>query len=176
MGVVDRMRSLDTPTLHTNPTTSPPYKHPNSAVGSGVFLLAAGLSFQQRWPASVLMASLCLFMGFFSLGMGAITFVVASELFPLPVRGKAMALTVFVNRLLRCVSILRAGWLGRASPSQAKASHPPTSPPKKQRRGGAELPEHGAGADVRQHLLPLRALLLRLHRLLRPPPSRDQGP
>lgn len=99
-------------------------------MGSGVFLLAAGLSFQQRWPASVLMASMCLFMGFFSLGMGAITFVVASELFPLPVRGKAMALTVFVNRLLRCVSILRAGWLGRASPSQAKASHPPIHPPK----------------------------------------------
>jgi hypothetical protein len=81
-----------------------PTKPTISAVGSGVFLVAAGLSFQQRWPPTVLMASLCLFMGFFSTGMGAITFVVASELFPLPVRGKAMALTVFVNRLLRFVS------------------------------------------------------------------------
>merc|ERR1712137_1032173 len=35
----------------------------------------------------------------FSLGLGAITFVVASELVPLPVRGKTVALTTFTNRI-----------------------------------------------------------------------------
>lgn len=81
----------------------PPPTQQHSAIGSGVFLVAAGFCFQLHWPPAMLIASLCLFMGFFSVGMGAITFVVASELFPLPVRGKAMALTVFVNRLLRYV-------------------------------------------------------------------------
>lgn len=99
MTVHARPPLLFTNQIKPNQTNAPCHYH--SAVGSGVFLVAAGLSFQQRWPPTMLMASLCLFMGFFSLGMGAITFVVASELFPLPVRGKAMALTVFVNRLLR---------------------------------------------------------------------------
>lgn len=72
----------------------------SSALGSGFFLVLAGASFQYSLPPSLLMTSLCLFMAFFSVGMGAITFVVASEIFPLPVRGKAMALAVFVNRLL----------------------------------------------------------------------------
>jgi len=84
----------------------------------------------------MLLMFLVLFMFFFSVGLGAITFVVASEIFPLAVRvspccipfamdahvdvetiyatvltcyfspaathqGKAMALTVFLNRLLR---------------------------------------------------------------------------
>lgn len=82
---------------HFSPTTHTPY----SALGSGVFLILAGACFHFDLDPFVLIISLCLFMGFFSVGMGAITFVVASELFPLPVRGKAMALTVFVNRLLR---------------------------------------------------------------------------
>ena len=73
----------------------------HSALGSGIFLILAGTVFQYGYDPLFLIMSLCLFMGFFSVGMGAITFVVASELFPLPVRGKAMALTVFVNRLLR---------------------------------------------------------------------------
>ncbi|KAM3576673.1 hypothetical protein VYU27_001476 [Nannochloropsis oceanica] len=77
-----------------------------SALGSGCFLVVAGACFQFRLPPFLLASSLCLFMGFFSVGMGAITFVVASEIFPLPVRGKAMALAVFINRLLSGVVAL----------------------------------------------------------------------
>ncbi len=77
-----------------------------SAMGSGLFLVLAGLCFQLSLPPLLLVASMCLFMGFFSVGMGAITFVVASEIFPLPVRGKAMALAVFTNRLLSGVVAL----------------------------------------------------------------------
>jgi len=90
--------------------------------------VAAGFSFQRQWPPAVLVACLCLFMGFFSLGMGAITFVVASEIFPLPVRGKAMALTVFVNRLLRCV--MCAGRPATYFPfSSVHMLHAPTNQP-----------------------------------------------
>lgn len=77
-----------------------------SALGSGCFLVLAGACFQFRLHPFLLASSLCLFMGFFSVGMGAITFVVASEIFPLPVRGKAMALAVFINRLLSGVVAL----------------------------------------------------------------------
>lgn len=70
-----------------------------SALGSTVFLALCGLCFRYMWDPAVLVVGLCLFMGFFSVGLGAITFVVASEIFPLAVRGKAMALTVFINRL-----------------------------------------------------------------------------
>jgi len=77
-----------------------------SALGSGCFLVLAGACFQLQLAPFLLVSSLCLFMGFFSVGMGAITFVVASEIFPLPVRGKAMALAVFINRLLSGVVAL----------------------------------------------------------------------
>jgi hypothetical protein len=57
-----------------------------SAAGCTVFLGLVGLIFQLQGPASLLIVCLCLFMGFFSVGLGAITFVVASEIFPLAVR------------------------------------------------------------------------------------------
>jgi MFS family permease len=62
-----------------------PFQH-TSSVGGGVSLLLVGVCFSRAWPAWVLVVLLCVFMGFFSLGMGAITFVVASEVFPLSVR------------------------------------------------------------------------------------------
>ncbi|CAM9777777.1 unnamed protein product [Chrysoparadoxa australica] len=48
----------------------------------------------------VTLLGLCSFMFVFSLGMGPLTFVAASEVLPLQCRGKGVSLTVFANRLL----------------------------------------------------------------------------
>ncbi len=42
---------------------------------------------------------LCLFLTAFSIGLGPATFVVASEIVPLPARSKTMGVVICVNRL-----------------------------------------------------------------------------
>ena len=43
--------------------------------------------------------SICLFVAFFSLGIGPINWVLTSEVFPLIIRGRAMSVATLVNRL-----------------------------------------------------------------------------
>ena len=55
---------------------------------------AAGTS-----TAGITLAALCLFMASFSLGVGPVTWVVTSEIFPLAVRSKGVAFSMALNRL-----------------------------------------------------------------------------
>ena len=49
--------------------------------------------------AGVTLFALCAFMASFSLGMGPVTWVIASEIFPLSVRSKGTAFSMAINRL-----------------------------------------------------------------------------
>eukprot|EP00903_Cladosiphon_okamuranus_P016207 g14955.t1 len=71
-----------------------------SSISSTVTLLLISLSFVLEWSAVPTLVVLCAFMFCFSIGLGPLTFVVAAEVFPMQVRGKAVSLVVFVNRLL----------------------------------------------------------------------------
>lgn len=66
--------------------------------------------------AGVTLTALCLFMASFSLGMGPVTWVVASEIFPLRVRARGTAFSMAVNRLtsgtVAMTFLSLAGWLG----------------------------------------------------------------
>eukprot|EP00903_Cladosiphon_okamuranus_P008516 g8180.t1 len=64
-----------------------------------LFLVFLGISFSASGPAWMTLSGLCLFMWSFSLGMGALTFLVAAEIFPLRYRGRGVSLAVCVNRL-----------------------------------------------------------------------------
>eukprot|EP00752_Nemacystus_decipiens_P008062 g7206.t1 len=63
------------------------------------FLVFLAISFSASAPAWMTLTGLCLFMWSFSLGMGALTFLVAAEIFPLRYRGRGVSLAVCVNRL-----------------------------------------------------------------------------
>ncbi|CAM9622014.1 unnamed protein product, partial [Phaeothamnion confervicola] len=71
-----------------------------SSASSTVALVFVGIAFSLGWGGNATLAWLCVFMFCFSIGLGPVTFVVASEIFPLRVRGKAMSIVIFVNRLL----------------------------------------------------------------------------
>ncbi|CAN0082477.1 unnamed protein product, partial [Hapterophycus canaliculatus] len=71
-----------------------------SSITSTLALLMIALSFYLEWSAVPTLVVLCAFMFCFSIGLGPLTFVVAAEVFPMQVRGKAVSLVVFVNRLL----------------------------------------------------------------------------
>mmetsp|Transcript_7407 Transcript_7407/g.11063 ORF Transcript_7407/g.11063 Transcript_7407/m.11063 type:complete len:576 (-) Transcript_7407:92-1819(-) len=71
-----------------------------SAITSSFCLFGMALAFFTDAGGSVALSMLCAFMFCFSLGMGPVTFVVASEIFPLAIRGKAMSLVVFLNRAM----------------------------------------------------------------------------
>ena len=45
-------------------------------------------------------AGICLFMAGFSTGFGPLTWVIASEIFPLRVRGLAVGIATFINRIV----------------------------------------------------------------------------
>ena len=49
--------------------------------------------------AGITLAALCLFMMSFSLGVGPVTWVVTSEIFPLRVRSKGVAFSMAANRI-----------------------------------------------------------------------------
>ncbi|CAM9351366.1 unnamed protein product, partial [Chrysoparadoxa australica] len=71
-----------------------------SSISMTVCLLAVAISFSLELSGYTTLVWLSLFMLCFSLGLGPITFVVAAEIFPLAVRGKAMAMCIFVNRFM----------------------------------------------------------------------------
>ncbi|GBG60523.1 hypothetical protein CBR_g5698 [Chara braunii] len=53
-----------------------------------------------RFAAAVAVAGICAFVSFFSIGLGPITWVLTSEVFPLRLRAQAMVLGVIVNRIV----------------------------------------------------------------------------
>ncbi|CAM9689067.1 unnamed protein product [Scytosiphon promiscuus] len=69
-------------------------------------LLMVGSAFLLNWTSMLTLFWLCMFMFTFSLGLGPVTFVVASEIFPVAVRGKAMSVVIFVNRMMSGVIAL----------------------------------------------------------------------
>eukprot|EP00611_Tribonema_gayanum_P004868 TRINITY_DN140_c0_g1_i7.p1 TRINITY_DN140_c0_g1~~TRINITY_DN140_c0_g1_i7.p1 ORF type:complete len:522 (-),score=160.57 TRINITY_DN140_c0_g1_i7:1182-2747(-) len=71
-----------------------------SSITSTLCLMAIALAFHLQWGGGAVLFLLSSFMLCFSLGLGPVTFVVASEIFPLAVRGKAMSLVVFINRAM----------------------------------------------------------------------------
>jgi sugar porter (SP) family MFS transporter len=71
-----------------------------SSVLCTLFLSAIGLSLYMEWSGLPMLVFLCLFMLSFSVGIGPLTFVVASEVLPMHMRGKAVSAVVFVNRSL----------------------------------------------------------------------------
>jgi len=70
-----------------------------SNLALSIFVLCIALRFPLGWPLAASATSLCFAMLFFSLGPGALTFVVVSEMLPLYMRAKVVAMSVFFNRL-----------------------------------------------------------------------------
>ncbi|CAM9373855.1 unnamed protein product [Ascophyllum nodosum] len=69
-------------------------------------LVMVGNSFFLDWSTRVVLFWLCMFMFCFSLGLGPVTFVVASEILPVTVRSKAMSVVICINRLMSGVIAL----------------------------------------------------------------------
>ena len=85
-----------------------------SVGGMGGALLGLSLSFFFRtaWGAISMIWS---YMAFFSLGIGPVTWLLASEVFPLSLRGKAMALATTNNRLVSTlIAISFPNWVKAA--------------------------------------------------------------
>jgi MFS family permease len=78
--------------------------------------------------AGITLAALCLFMMSFSLGVGPVTWVVTSEIFPLHVRSKGVAFSMALNRLtsgsvaMTFLSLVAAVGVGGAFAMFASAS------------------------------------------------------
>lgn len=70
-----------------------------SGAGMALSLFLIAVSFEAGDILGVTLTGICLFMATFSLGFGPLTWVVASEVFPLHVRGAAMGVSTFVNRI-----------------------------------------------------------------------------
>jgi SP family galactose:H+ symporter-like MFS transporter len=62
-----------------------------------LLILATAFLFQTELIDMIAVISLMAYVGFFSLGLGAVTWIILSEIFPLNVRGKAMTVAIFVN-------------------------------------------------------------------------------
>lgn len=71
-----------------------------SSVLCTISLAIVATALTYNWNAALTLAGICNFMLCFSLGLGPLTFVVAAEIFPVQVRGKAVSCVVFVNRAL----------------------------------------------------------------------------
>jgi len=67
--------------------------------GIAVSQLLIGLSFSAGKVVWLALLGQCLFMAFFSLGAGPCSFMVASEVFPLQVRGLALGVATLINRV-----------------------------------------------------------------------------
>lgn len=69
--------------------------------GMTVSLSVIAVAFWTNWPAIQLLASLSLmsYVVFFAIGLGPITWVILSEIYPLSLRGKAMSIATFANWL-----------------------------------------------------------------------------
>ena len=71
-----------------------------STAGITLALLGAATAFLTAAPSSVLVVCLCLFMAFFSCGLGPGSGLIASEVFPYEVRATCMSLAHFSNRVV----------------------------------------------------------------------------
>mmetsp|Transcript_22750 Transcript_22750/g.31713 ORF Transcript_22750/g.31713 Transcript_22750/m.31713 type:complete len:542 (+) Transcript_22750:174-1799(+) len=67
-------------------------------VTGGLVLLSVTFAHTPPDPELIL-AGLCLFVAAFAVGEGPVTWVIASEVFPLSIRSKAMSLSMAVNRM-----------------------------------------------------------------------------
>eukprot|EP00730_Choanoeca_flexa_P006035 TRINITY_DN12069_c1_g8_i1.p1 TRINITY_DN12069_c1_g8~~TRINITY_DN12069_c1_g8_i1.p1 ORF type:complete len:530 (+),score=114.75 TRINITY_DN12069_c1_g8_i1:172-1761(+) len=70
-----------------------------SGIGMALSSIIVASSFEAGDIVGVTIFGVCLFMATFSLGWGPMTWVVVSEVFPLQVRGPALGLATFLNRL-----------------------------------------------------------------------------
>eukprot|EP00039_Didymoeca_costata_P012827 m.186701 g.186701 ORF g.186701 m.186701 type:complete len:504 (-) comp15594_c0_seq4:1589-3100(-) len=70
-----------------------------SAMGMCLAQALLGVNFAMGSTAGLAITSQCLFMAFFSIGYGPICWILASEIFPLNVRGQAMGFATFTNRI-----------------------------------------------------------------------------
>eukprot|EP00928_Gymnodinium_smaydae_P050371 TRINITY_DN33931_c0_g1_i1.p1 TRINITY_DN33931_c0_g1~~TRINITY_DN33931_c0_g1_i1.p1 ORF type:complete len:477 (+),score=47.72 TRINITY_DN33931_c0_g1_i1:61-1491(+) len=70
-----------------------------SMAGTGLSMLLLSVSFGLGL-ATLAAVAVMLYVGFFSLGIGPICWLFASEVFPLRIRGKAMSVAATVNRLV----------------------------------------------------------------------------
>lgn len=84
-----------------------------SVAGMGKSLLAIGLALWFDYQWGVVMA-IWGYMSYFSLGIGPVCWLLASEVFPLSIRAKAMALATCANRLTSAI-------IASTFPSWAKA-------------------------------------------------------
>lgn len=73
--------------------------------GMSLMLLILSISnfLQLALLPAISIVSLVLYVGFFALSLGSIAFLIISEIFPLAIRGKIMALCVFVNFLTNTI-------------------------------------------------------------------------
>ena len=71
-----------------------------SCAATTVALLALATCFATAAPPTAIGASLCAFMAAFAVGEGPVTWVVISEVFPLRLRGRGVALAMCLNRLV----------------------------------------------------------------------------
>ena len=62
-----------------------------------LLILSTAFLFQTELIDLIAVISLMAYVGSFSLGLGAVTWLILSEIFPLKVRGKAMTVALFVN-------------------------------------------------------------------------------
>ncbi|NBO23804.1 MAG: MFS transporter [Chlamydiae bacterium] len=73
----------------------------------GMALMLLGLSivnfFNPSYKSILTMIALLIYVGSFALSLGSIIFLMISEIFPLAVRGKVMALCIFVNFLFNYI-------------------------------------------------------------------------
>lgn len=61
-------------------------------------------SFSHAWKLS--MIGICGYMAFFSVGFGPVTWVMCSEIFPSRIRGRALSVAIFLNRLISGICAL----------------------------------------------------------------------
>ena len=71
-----------------------------STVGIAITLLGTSATFAAHSPPALSVAGLCLFMAFFSIGIGPGSALVASEVLPTAVRASCMSLAQFANRIV----------------------------------------------------------------------------
>jgi MFS transporter, SP family, galactose:H+ symporter len=72
-----------------------------SLIGMAISLFILGISFFEKKQdlGLVSMVSLMAYVSFFAIGLGPVTWLIISEIFPLSIRGRAMGIAIFANWL-----------------------------------------------------------------------------
>lgn len=73
--------------------------------GMAISLGFLSFAFFTQWAAisKIAVASLMAYVAFFAIGLGAVTWVILSEIYPLKIRGKAMTVALFANWASNCL-------------------------------------------------------------------------